>query len=108
MIYNNQQRVVYLYFELYVRVEPYTIIKNRECVGYKTHFPNVLSKIKEGYALRDNNLDLRVVRTKTAIRNALVELIEEKGFDAITVKDITTKANINRVLSMRTIKINLI
>ena len=52
--------------------------------------------MKEGHALRDSNLDLRVVRTKTAIRNALVELIEEKGFDAITVKDITTKANINR------------
>ncbi|MFV1007437.1 TetR/AcrR family transcriptional regulator [Bacillus cereus] len=46
--------------------------------------------------MRDSNLDLRVIRTKTAIRNALVELIEEKGFDAITVKDITTKANINR------------
>ncbi len=96
MIYNNKQRVVYYYFELYVQVEPYTIIKNRECVGYKTHFLNVLCKIKEGHALRDSNLDLRVVRTKTAIRNALVELIEEKGFDAITVKDITTKANINR------------
>lgn len=52
--------------------------------------------MKEGHSLRDSNLDLRVVRTKTAIRNALVELIEEKGFDAITVKDITTKANINR------------
>ena len=46
--------------------------------------------------MRDSNLDLRVIRTKTAIRNAFVELIEEKGFDAITVKDITTKANINR------------
>ncbi len=34
--------------------------------------------MKEGHALRDSNLDLRVVRTKTAIRNALVELIEEK------------------------------
>ncbi len=52
--------------------------------------------MKEGHTLRDSNLDLRVIRTKTAIRNALVELIEEKGFDAITVKDITTKANINR------------
>ncbi len=52
--------------------------------------------MKEGHTLRDSNLDLRVVRTKTAIRNAFVELIEEKGFDAITVKDITTKANINR------------
>lgn len=41
-------------------------------------------------------MDLRVIRTKNSIRNALVELIKEKGFEAITVKDITTKANINR------------
>lgn len=41
-------------------------------------------------------MDLRVVRTKAAIRNALVELIEEQGFEATTVKDITNKANINR------------
>lgn len=42
------------------------------------------------------NTDARVIRTKEAIRNALMELIEEKGFEAITVKDITTKADINR------------
>lgn len=41
-------------------------------------------------------MDLRVIRTKEAIRNALVELIEEKGFEAVTVKDITTTAKINR------------
>ncbi|PEF35099.1 TetR family transcriptional regulator [Bacillus sp. AFS026049] len=41
-------------------------------------------------------MDLRVIRTKNAIRAALVELIEEKGFETITVKDITTKAKINR------------
>ncbi|MBS4201338.1 TetR/AcrR family transcriptional regulator [Bacillus sp. FJAT-49732] len=41
-------------------------------------------------------MDLRVIRTKDAIRNALVELMEEKGFEAITVKDITNKAKINR------------
>ncbi|EEL48141.1 Transcriptional regulator, TetR [Bacillus cereus Rock3-44] len=56
----------------------------------------MLDKIKGAIILRDSNMDLRVARTKNAIRNALVELIEEKGFDAITVKDITTKANINR------------
>ena len=44
----------------------------------------------------DANTDLRVVRTKGAIREALIDLIEEKGFEAITVKDITTKAKINR------------
>lgn len=64
--------------------------------------------MKEGHALRDSNLDLRVVRTKTAIRNALVELIEEKGFDAITVKILQRKQTLIAVLSMRTIKINLI
>lgn len=40
--------------------------------------------------------DLRVIRTKEAIRNALVELIEAEGFEAITVKDIAAKARINR------------
>ncbi|MFY0804435.1 TetR/AcrR family transcriptional regulator [Peribacillus frigoritolerans] len=46
--------------------------------------------------MREMNMDLRVIRTKNAIRTALVELIEEKGFETITVKDITTKAKINR------------
>jgi len=40
--------------------------------------------------------DLRIIRTKESIQNALVELIEEKGFEAITVKDIAAKARINR------------
>ncbi|QXE01237.1 TetR/AcrR family transcriptional regulator [Terribacillus sp. DMT04] len=46
--------------------------------------------------MTDNKADLRVIRTKEAIRNALIQLIEEKGFEAITVKDITTAAKINR------------
>jgi AcrR family transcriptional regulator len=46
--------------------------------------------------LRVNNTDLRVIRTKESIRDALVELIDEKGFEALTVKDITTRAKINR------------
>jgi AcrR family transcriptional regulator len=41
-------------------------------------------------------MDLRVIRTKKSIREALVDLIEEKGFEAISVKDITTRAKINR------------
>lgn len=40
--------------------------------------------------------DRRVIRTKKAIRHALVSLIEDRGFDALSVKDITTRANINR------------
>ncbi|MCM3127082.1 TetR/AcrR family transcriptional regulator [Paenibacillus provencensis] len=46
--------------------------------------------------MRDQNMDLRVIRTKESIREALVELMEDKGFEAVTVKDITTKARINR------------
>lgn len=40
--------------------------------------------------------DLRVVKTRAAIKDAFISLIEEKGFNALTVKDITMKAQINR------------
>lgn len=46
--------------------------------------------------MKEKPIDLRVIRTKEAIRNALIQLIDEKGFEAITVKDITTTAKINR------------
>ncbi|KIL43131.1 TetR/AcrR family transcriptional regulator [Jeotgalibacillus campisalis] len=46
--------------------------------------------------MTDSHSDLRVVRTRESIKHALIALIEEKGFEAITVKDITTSANINR------------
>ena len=41
--------------------------------------------------------DMRVRRTRLALRNALLSLIEEKGFDAIIVQDIADRAMINRV-----------
>lgn len=56
----------------------------------------MLDKILGGINLQENTADLRVIRTKQSIREALVDLIEEKGFEAITVKDITTRAKINR------------
>jgi len=40
--------------------------------------------------------DRRIARTKLAIRDALVAMIKEKGFDALTVTDIVAQANINR------------
>ena len=46
--------------------------------------------------MREPSKDLRIIRTKEFIREALIDLIEEKGFEAITVKDITTRARINR------------
>lgn len=44
----------------------------------------------------NSTVDRRIIRTKAVIRDALVALIEEKGFEALSVKDITTRANINR------------
>lgn len=41
-------------------------------------------------------IDRRVTRTKAVIRDALIGLIAEKGFDALSVNDVATRANINR------------
>ncbi|MGG0459977.1 TetR/AcrR family transcriptional regulator [Priestia aryabhattai] len=40
--------------------------------------------------------DRRIIRTKRFIRDALTELMEEKGFEGVTVRDLTKKADINR------------
>ncbi|HTX79396.1 MAG TPA: helix-turn-helix domain-containing protein, partial [Longilinea sp.] len=40
--------------------------------------------------------DPRIERTREALRAALMALIEEKGFDAISVQDITGRARLNR------------
>ncbi|CAM4048178.1 TetR family transcriptional regulator [Bacillus luti] len=39
-------------------------------------------------------VDRRIIKSKEAIKNAFVELMAEKGFDKITVKDICAEANI--------------
>ena len=39
-------------------------------------------------------LDPRVVRTRQMLRDALVSLIAEKGFDAMTVQDIADRADV--------------
>ncbi|GIN96903.1 TetR family transcriptional regulator [Siminovitchia terrae] len=40
--------------------------------------------------------DLRVLRTNQSIRKAFYELIQEKGYEAITIQDIADRAMINR------------
>lgn len=47
-------------------------------------------------AKRDGTVDLRIKRTQKSIKNAFYELIVEKGFDHISVKDITERAMISR------------
>ncbi|HYF65852.1 MAG TPA: TetR/AcrR family transcriptional regulator [Herpetosiphonaceae bacterium] len=46
---------------------------------------------------RDKSSDLRIRRTRLALRGALLALIEEKGFEEIIVQDIADRAMINRV-----------
>jgi len=41
-------------------------------------------------------LDRRIERTMTALRDALMALIVEKGYDAISIQDITDRANVAR------------
>ncbi|MDF2684001.1 MAG: TetR family transcriptional regulator [Brevibacillus sp.] len=41
-------------------------------------------------------LDPRVIRTRQMLRDALVELIHEHGYEKITVQDITKRATLNR------------
>jgi len=41
-------------------------------------------------------IDPRIERTREALRGALMVLIEEKGFDAISVQDIAERAGLNR------------
>lgn len=43
-----------------------------------------------------NKIDRRVLRTRQLLRTALLELIQEREFDALTVQDITERATLNR------------
>jgi AcrR family transcriptional regulator len=40
--------------------------------------------------------DRRIVRSKAALRNALIALMEERGFDGFTVNDLCLRAGLNR------------
>lgn len=40
--------------------------------------------------------DLRVIKTRSAIENAFISLVEEKGFENVKMIDIAQRANVNR------------
>jgi AcrR family transcriptional regulator len=46
--------------------------------------------------MKENAVDRRIARTRTALQHALLSLIVKKGYDAITVEDICHEANIGR------------
>lgn len=41
-------------------------------------------------------LDPRVIRTRKMLQDALIDLIGEKGYEAVSVRDITERAGLNR------------
>ena len=45
---------------------------------------------------KETKIDRRVQRTRQALRNVLLELIKEKGYDSISVEEITQRANLGR------------
>lgn len=60
-------------------------------------YPNACGLVEKGvYRMARSSTDRRVIRTKMALRSVLGELVEEKGLDAITVSDLTERADINR------------
>ncbi|MDO3411615.1 TetR/AcrR family transcriptional regulator [Saccharibacillus sp. CPCC 101409] len=41
-------------------------------------------------------IDRRILRSRESIKNAVIELMSEKKFDDITIRDISDRANVNR------------
>lgn len=56
--------------------------------------------LKNGEAKGEKS-DLRIARTKAGLWAALLELIEERGYDDLSVQDITRKAKVNRTTFYR-------
>src|SRR5438046_9676663 len=45
--------------------------------------------------------NLRIRRTKSLLREALIALIEERGFDALTIGELTSRAMVSRAAFYR-------
>src|SRR5688572_3412972 len=43
-----------------------------------------------------NDLDRRVQKTRKLLQDALIELVAEKGYEAVTIREILDKANVGR------------
>ncbi len=50
----------------------------------------------KGTIFMSKKTDLRILRSKHSIREAFIQLLNEKGYEAITIQDIADKAMINR------------
>ena len=57
--------------------------------------------VEERAPRRDDVGDLRVARTRKAIQDAFTTLVSERGFDAVTMRDISERAMVNRATFYR-------
>lgn len=48
-----------------------------------------------------NKADLRVIKTRETMHNALIDLLHEKSFNDLTAKDVIAKARVNRTTFYR-------
>jgi len=46
--------------------------------------------------MSDKPVDRRILRTRRALQNALIQLILENGYDAVTIEEITDRADLGR------------
>ena len=53
------------------------------------------------------NMDRRVRKTRAQLRQGLAELLKEKSLKEITVKELVEKVDINRSLSICTMRISM-
>lgn len=47
-------------------------------------------------ATEEGTVDRRILRTRQMLRDALIDLIEERGLEGLTVRDLTQRAGLNR------------
>ena len=46
--------------------------------------------------MSEEKVDRRIQRTRQLLRDALMQLVQEKGYDTVTIQDITERANLGR------------
>jgi len=68
--------------------------QSSEFVHYRTNGPDCTEKRKR--ALKQHKQDRRSLRTYHLVNSAMMELLSETPYDAITVQDILDRANIGR------------
>lgn len=66
---------------------------NKPSVARNYGAPVVISQ-SALYTLFMNSADQRVLRTRSGLKKAFIELVNECGFDAVTIRDVTQRADV--------------